>query len=49
MLSTSGPFGGKNVFLATAYVVIGSICFVVAIIFFVKHRMNKNFGIHFKN
>ena len=44
MLSTCGPFGGKNSFLAVAYLVIGGVCLVIVIIFFVKKKISTNFG-----
>lgn len=39
VMSTAGAFGGKNPFLAIAYLVIGGICLLVAIIFFVKFKL----------
>lgn len=39
VLSTSSWLGGKNFFLAYAYIVIGAICFFFAIVFAVKHYM----------
>eukprot|EP01006_Ploeotia_vitrea_P048852 TRINITY_DN67282_c6_g1_i1.p1 TRINITY_DN67282_c6_g1~~TRINITY_DN67282_c6_g1_i1.p1 ORF type:complete len:397 (+),score=47.80 TRINITY_DN67282_c6_g1_i1:33-1193(+) len=37
ILSTTTWIGGKNYFLGVAYVVIGCVCFVLALIFFIKH------------
>lgn len=36
VLSTANEFGGKNNFLAVAYLVVGCICFVITIAFIVK-------------
>jgi len=38
VLSTAGWIGGKNFFLGYAYVVVGVVCLVLAICFFIKHR-----------
>jgi len=38
VLSTTSIFGGKNDFLGYAYIVVGVICLVLAIGFFIKHR-----------
>mmetsp|Transcript_61034 Transcript_61034/g.120780 ORF Transcript_61034/g.120780 Transcript_61034/m.120780 type:complete len:402 (-) Transcript_61034:460-1665(-) len=38
VLSEAGWIGGKNFFLGYAYVVVGIVCLVLAICFFVKHR-----------
>ena len=40
VISTTSWFGGKNPFLGVAYMVVGSICLVLAAAFFIKHRMN---------
>lgn len=36
VLSTANAFGGKNDFLAIAYLVVGSICFCITIFFIVR-------------
>lgn len=36
VLSTANAFGGRNQFLAISYLVVGGICFIVAVVFFVK-------------
>ena len=36
VLSTANEFGGKNNFLAIAYLVVGCICFVITIAFSIK-------------
>lgn len=44
ILSTTNALGGKNFFLAVCYLVVGSLCIVFSIIFFVayiKKRSNK--------
>jgi hypothetical protein len=33
VLSTAGPFGGKNVFLGIAYIIAGCLCMIIAIFF----------------
>ena len=37
-MSTAGPFGGKNTFLEVSYFVVGGICILIAVIFFIKNR-----------
>lgn len=39
VLSTTSWIGGKNPFLGYAYIVVGAICFVLGIIFFIKHKI----------
>ena len=41
VFSTTNMFGGKNYFLAVCYIVVGSLCLVFAIIFFIAY-MTKN-------
>lgn len=45
VLSTTNALGGKNYFLAICYLVVGSLCIVFALIFFVafmrKRKSNK--------
>lgn len=36
ILSTSGPLGGRNVFLAVAFIIVGIICFVICAVFQIK-------------
>jgi len=38
-LSTSGPLGGKNLFLSIAFLVVGEICIAIAIVFFEKKKL----------
>jgi len=38
VLSTTSWIGGKNDFLGAAYIVVGSICWFLAIVFYIKHR-----------
>jgi hypothetical protein len=38
VLSTTGPFGGKNSFLAISYLAVGGVCVAVAIFFFIRWR-----------
>jgi len=45
VLSTSSWIGGKNDFLGISYLVVGSLCFVSAILFLIKHKISpRNFG-----
>ena len=39
VISTLSWYGGRNPFLGVAYMVIGSICIVLSLIFFAKHKM----------
>lgn len=39
VLSTSGPFGGKNSFLEISYFVVGGVCLLIALLFFIRNRM----------
>lgn len=36
ILSTANEFGGKNLFLAIAYFVVGSCCLLTALIFLIR-------------
>jgi len=40
VLSTTSWLGGKNDFLGYAYLVVGAICWLLAILFFCKHRLS---------
>jgi hypothetical protein len=40
VISTASWFGGRNPFLGIAYIVVGSICLVLSILFFVKHKLS---------
>ena len=46
VISTANAFGGKNTFLAVSYIVVGVICALVTIGFFVRkvlsNQDNKN-------
>jgi len=45
VLSTTSWLGGKNDFLAYAYLTVGSVCLALAIAFWIKHAMNpRNLG-----
>jgi len=39
VLSTTSWMGGKNDFLGIAYLVVGALCMVLGIIFFLKHKL----------
>jgi len=41
VLSTTNELGGQNYFLAICYLVVGSLCFVFAIIFLVAYLKKK--------
>ena len=46
VMSTSGPFGGKNLFLAVAFIVVGVIQILIAIAFLIKKLKGGNsFGV----
>jgi len=36
VMSTTGPFGGKNIFLSVSYLVVGCVCVVISILFWIK-------------
>lgn len=40
VLSTGSWVGGRNFFLGYAYIVVGIVCVVLAICFFIKHRLS---------
>jgi len=42
VLSTAGPFGGKNSFLGISYIVVGCICIAVAGFFLVRWLQIKS-------
>jgi len=42
VLSTVNSFGGKNSFLGISYIVVGSICVVMAFVFYIGYRMHNN-------
>lgn len=39
-LTTTTWIGGKNEFLGWAYVIVGLVCLVLALLFFIKHKIN---------
>eukprot|EP00760_Papus_ankaliazontas_P019045 PhM_4_TR17849/c0_g1_i1/m.64977 len=41
VLATTSWIGGKNEFLGVAYIVVGALCFVLAVAFFIKHMTSK--------
>jgi hypothetical protein len=42
VLSTTNALGGKNYFLAICYIVVGSLCLVFAIIFFIAYIRKRS-------
>lgn len=44
ILSTSSWIGGKNDFLGIAYLVVGSLSIVFALIFFIKHKLSPRYA-----
>jgi uncharacterized membrane protein YuzA (DUF378 family) len=42
VLSTTNLLGGQNYFLAIAYIVVGSLCMVLALIFFGVYMTKRN-------
>lgn len=42
VLSTVNAFGGKNTFLGVSYIVVGGICILMAIGFFIGDKIQKN-------
>ncbi|KAF4320647.1 hypothetical protein BBO99_00005441 [Phytophthora kernoviae] len=40
VISTTSWFGGRNPFLGIAYIIVGSLCMVLAILFFAKHKLS---------
>ncbi|CAK4622758.1 hypothetical protein LEN26_020912 [Aphanomyces euteiches] len=40
VLSTTSWFGGRNPFLGVAYITVGSLCMVLSILFFAKHKLS---------
>jgi hypothetical protein len=40
IFATTSWIGGKNEFLGVAYIVVGSLCFVLAVAFFIKHKIS---------
>lgn len=44
VLSTANAFGGKNTFLSIAYLVVGSLCFLVFFGFLIKKLTTKEFS-----
>ncbi len=49
VLSTTNVFGGKNTFLAIAYLVVGCVCMLIALMFSIKKIMSPNKNIPQKN
>jgi hypothetical protein len=42
ILSNSGPLGGKNKFMEIVFYLVGSVFFVIALLFFIKKKVSKN-------
>jgi uncharacterized membrane protein YuzA (DUF378 family) len=42
VLSTTNALGGQNYFLAIAYIVVGAICMILALIFFGVFMSKRN-------
>jgi hypothetical protein len=42
VLSTSGPFGGKNLFLPITYLILGLICLIIGGIFYMRKNNLEN-------
>jgi hypothetical protein len=42
VLSTTNALGGKNYFLSICYLVVGSLCIVFAVIFFIAFMRKRN-------
>jgi hypothetical protein len=42
VLSTTNALGGKNYFLAICYIVVGSLCIVFSVIFFIAYMKKKS-------
>uniref|UniRef100_K3WM57 ALA-interacting subunit n=1 Tax=Globisporangium ultimum (strain ATCC 200006 / CBS 805.95 / DAOM BR144) TaxID=431595 RepID=K3WM57_GLOUD len=40
VMSTTSWFGGRNPFLGIAYIVVGALCMMLAILFFAKHKLS---------
>ena len=38
MISIKSWFGGRNMFLGTAHIIVGVLCMVMTILLFVKHK-----------
>ena len=44
VLSTTNVFGGTNFFLAVCYIVVGALCIVFGIVFFIAYMGKRNAG-----
>jgi len=42
VLSTTNALGGKNYFLAICYIVVGALCIVFALIFFIAYMRKRS-------
>ena len=43
VLSTTNMLGGRNYFLAVCYIVVGALCIVFAVIFFVAYMRKRSY------
>jgi len=44
VLSTTNMLGGRNYFLAVCYIVVGALCIVFAVIFFVAYMRKRSYN-----
>jgi len=44
VLSTTNMLGGRNYFLAVCYIVVGALCIVFAVIFFVAYMRKRQYN-----
>lgn len=44
VISTTNTLGGKNNFLAVCYIIVGSLCMLISVVFFFSYMKNRNSG-----